>query len=221
MRGHNFGGILDDEQYRASLNLSFTNNIRFDGNVVREMERFGGIDFFKTRFRYRWVNSASRRFSFGMGSSGGDQIYYDEERPYLGRDFGWNGFLNLRFVSRWQTRININTNRFVDVTRGDALVFDVNIFRSLTTYQFTDRLVFRNISEYHSFDQRLSLNLLLTYRINSGTVFYVGYDDRYQQGDLIERDANGDGIDDRYFPTTSMLRTNRAFFTKLQYLFRY
>ena len=81
--------------------------------------------------------------------------------------------------------------------------------------------MFRNISEYHSFDQRLSLNLLLTYRINAGTVFYVGYDDRYQQGDLIERDVNGDGIDDRYFPTTSMLRTNRALFTKLQYLFRY
>ena len=221
MRGHNFGGILEDEQYRAGLNFSFTNNIRFDGNVNREMERFGGINFFKTRFRYRWVNSASRRFSFGMGSSGGDQIYYDAERPYLGRDFGWNGFLNLRFVSRWQTRININTNRFVDVTSGDALVFDVNIFRSLTSYQFTDRLVFRNISEYHSFDQRLSLNFLLTYRINSGTVFYVGYDDRYQQGDLIQRDVNGDGIDDRYFPTTSMLRTNRALFTKLQYLFRY
>ena len=52
-------------------------------------------------------------------------------------------------------------------------------------------------------------------------MFYVGYDDRYQQGDLIRRDVNGDGIDDRYFPTTSMLRTNRALFTKLQYLFRY
>ena len=221
MRGHNFGGILEDEQYRAGLNFSFANNIRFDARVNREMERFGGVDFFKTRFRYWWANSASRRISYGFGSRGGDQVYYDEERPYLGRDFGWNGFLNLRFVSRWQTRINVDTNRFVDVTSGDALVFDVNIFRSLTTYQFTDRLVFRNISEYNSFDQRLSLNLLLTYRINSGTVFYVGYDDRYQQGDLIQRDVNGDGIDDRYFPTTSMLRTNRAFFTKLQYLFRY
>ena len=223
MRGHNFGGILDDEQYRASVNFSFMNNIRFDADLRREMERFGGINFHKTRFSYMGVSSASRRLSFGIGSNGGDQVYYDEERPYLGRDFGWRGFLNLRFVSRWSTRINIDTNRFVNVTARDAdeLVFDVNIFRAMTTYQFTDRLLFRNISEYHSFDQRLNLNFLLTYRINAGTVFYVGYDDRYQQGDLIERDANGDGIDDRYFPTTSMLRTNRAFFTKLQYLFRY
>ena len=221
MRGYNFEGILEDEQYSGGLNFSFTNNVRFDANVNREIERFGGINFFKTRFRYMGVNSASRQVSFGIGSSGGDQIFYDEERPYLGRDFGWNGFLNLRFVSRWSTRIFVDTTRFVDVTAGDELVFDVNIFRTQTTYQFTDRLLFRNISEYYSFDQKLSLNFLLTYRINAGTVFYVGYDDRYQQGDLIERDANGDGIDDRYFPTTSMLRTNRAFFTKLQYLFRY
>ena len=223
MRGYSFAGALDDEQYSAGLNFSFTNNVRFDVNVNREMERFGGINFRKTRFRYMGVNSASRRVSFGIGSTGGDQVYYDEERPYLGRDFGWNGFLNLRFVSRWSTRIFVDTNRFVNVSAADKdeLVFDVNIFRTQTTYQFTDRLLFRNISEYYSFDQKLSLNFLLTYRINAGTVFYVGYDDRYQQGDLIERDANGDGIDDRYFPTTSLLRTNRAFFTKLQYLFRY
>ena len=223
MRGHNFAGDLDDEQFNAGVNLSFMNNIRFDGNISREMERFGGINFHKTRFSYMGVNSASRRVSFGIGSNGGDQVYYDEERPYLGRDFGWRTFLNLRFVSRWSTRIFVDTNRFVNVTAAeqDELVFDVNIFRTQTTYQFTDRLLFRNISEFHSFDQRLNLNFLLTYRINAGTVFYVGYDDRYQQGDLISRDANGDGIDDRYFPTVSMLRTNRAFFTKLQYLFRY
>ena len=223
MRGHNFAGDLDDEQYNAGVNLSFMNNIRFDGNISREMERFGGINFHKTRFSYMGVNSASRRVSFGIGSNGGDQVYYDEERPYLGRDFGWRTFLNLRFVSRWSTRIFVDTNRFINVTAAgeDDLVFDVNIFRTQTTYQFTDRLLFRNISEFHSFDQRLNLNFLLTYRINAGTVFYVGYDDRYQQGDLITRDANGDGIDDRYFPTVSMLRTNRAFFTKLQYLFRY
>ena len=166
---------------------------------------------------------ASHIMMFARSVGDDNQVYYDEERPYLGRDFGWRTFLNLRFVSRWSTRFFVDTNRFVNVTAAeqDELVFDVNIFRAQTTYQFTDRLLFRNISEFHSYDQRLNMNFLLTYRINAGTVFYVGYDDRYQQGDLILRDANGDGIDDRYFPTTSMLRTNRAFFTKLQYLFRY
>ena len=48
--------------------------------------------------------------------------------------------------------------------------------------------------------------------MNAGTVFFVGYDVHYQQGGLV---------DERLFPTTAFLRTNRAVFTKLQYLFRY
>ena len=51
-----------------------------------------------------------------------------------------------------------------------------------------------------------------SYRVNAGTVFFVGYDDHYRQGNQI---------DERLFPTSAMLRTNRAVFTKLQYLFRY
>ena len=98
-------------------------------------------------------------------------------------------------------------------------MFDVKILRTLNTYQFTDRLLFRNIAEYNSFDRKINLNVLFTYRVNAGTVFYIG-DDRYQQADRIERDTNGDGLDDRFFFSTD-LSTNPAIFTKLQYLFRY
>ena len=222
MRGYSFAGVLDDQQVRAGLNFSFANNIRFDGNVSREMERFGGIDFPKTRYQYMGVISQSRAYSFGVGADGGDQIFFDPDSPYLGRDKGWNIFFNVRAFPRWQSRVFINTNRFVDVRNAESLVFDVNIFRSQTTYQFTDRLLFRNISEFNSFDQKLSLNFLLTYRVNAGTVFYVGYDDHYRQADQIVRDVDGDGLDDRFFPgSTALRRTNRAIFTKLQYLFRY
>ena len=223
MRGHNFAGVLEDQQVRGGLNFSFANNVRFDANVSREMERFGGIDFFKTRYSYMGVISASRAYSFGVGADGGNQIFFDPDNPYLGRDRGWNIFFNLRAFPRWQSRVFVNTNRFVDARRTgrETLVFDVNIFRAQTTYQFTDRLLFRNISEFNSFDQKLSLNFLFTYRVNAGTVFYVGYDDHYRQADLIERDVDGDGLDDRFFPGTALKRTNRAIFTKLQYLFRY
>jgi hypothetical protein len=88
----------------------------------------------------------------------------------------------------------------------------VKIYRALTTYQFTDRLTARNITEINSYTGSLGINLLATYRVNAGTVFYVGYDDRYQQGDKFET---------LRFPTARYQRTNRAIFTKLQYLFRY
>jgi hypothetical protein len=219
MRGYNFDRVLEDEQASARVNFLFTNNIRFDATVNRDTERFGGVDFSKTRYRFNSVVSASRRYAFGLGGSRGDQIFYDEDNPYLGHDTGWNAFLSLRVFPRWRSRITLDTNRFVDV-RADQTVFDINIVRGVTTYQFTNRLLFRNITEYNSFDQDVTLNFLVTYRVNAGTVFYVGYDERYQQADLIEHDSNGDGIDDRFFQSTDLKRTNRAIFLKFQYLFR-
>ena len=80
----------------------------------------------------------------------------------------------------------------------------------------------RNILEYNTLSRTMGANLLLTYRVNSGTVFFIGYDDRYQQGDLIvDPDGNEAFLTNNRFLTTDLLRTNRAFFTKISYLFRY
>ena len=220
-RGYNFDDTLEDETATAGVNLAFADSVNFNADVNRAMERFGGINFFKNRYRFFAVVSRIRQFSFGLGGNSGDQIFFDDENPYLGRDHGWNTFINLRLIPQLESRISIDTNRFVDAYNSEALVFDINIFRTVTTYQFTDRLLLRNISEYNSFDQNLSLNMLFTYRVNAGTVFYAGYDDHYRQADHIMRDLDGNGIDDRIFQSTALKRTNRAVFLKLQYLFRY
>ena len=167
------------------------------------------------------VVSSSRLFSYGVGGSGGDQILFDEQNPYLGQETGWNLFLNLRLFSRLQSRINVRTNKFVNTNTDGNIAFDVNIFRALTTYQFSKRLQFRNISEYNSLQRSLGLNFLFTYRINAGTVFYFGYDDRYRQADRIDWDLNSDSLSDPFFQSNHRVRTNRAIFTKLQYLFRF
>ena len=209
-RNYDFDGVLNDENARVGVNFQFAQNTGFTASVSRDMERFGGFDFFKTRYRLNTTVSA-RLLGIGFGLNGGDQIFFDPDAPYLGYETGIFAVLGLRPVSRFRSEINFNTSRFTDPRNDDARVFDVKIVRALTTYQFTDRLLLRNIAEYNSFDETVGLNFLVTYRINAGTVFYVGYDDRYQQGDLI---------DEEFFPTTQLQRTNRAIFTKLQYLFR-
>ena len=47
-------------------------------------------------------------------------------------------------------------------------------------------------------DQTLGLNFLVTYRVNSGTAFYIGYDDHYQQREratarLVQDSRTGQG----------------------------
>ncbi len=220
LRSYNFNRVLEDESRSAGLDLLFAGNTRVRAEFNRDMERFGGVDFLKSHYMMDGLISG-RLVSVRLGRSAGDQIFFDDVNPYLGYETGWNSFLSLRLLPRWRSRVSIDTNRFVDVRNDDDLVFDVKILRTLNTYQFTDRLLFRNIMEYNSFDRRLSLNVLFTYRVNAGTVFFVGYDDRYQQADRIERDTDGDGLDDRFFFSGDLRRTNRAIFTKVQYLFRY
>ncbi len=224
-RNWNFGDVLEDEMANAGVNFSFAKNIRLNAGINRDMERFGGINFKKQAYSFGGNISTIQAISFGGYYRHGDQIRYDFAAPassFLGT--GGNGglFMTVRPLSRLQSQINISTSNLVNPL-GDVEVFDVKIYRALTTFQFTDRLLLRNILEYNTFSGTVGANVLFTYRVNSGTVFFIGYDDRYQQGDLILDSA---GTSQAYlgnpvFYTTDLLRTNRAFFTKISYLFRY
>lgn len=209
-RNYQFDGTLQEEQNGATANVVFARNISVDAGVNRDMERYRAVDFWKTRFSAETRIATSRRITFTGGVSFGDQIRF-VANPYLGSSAAWEMGLTLRPVSRFQSEFTLTTSRFVD-TRIDYEEFDVKIARLLATYQFTDRLLIRNITEHNTFDKTLGQNVLLTYRVNAGTVFYLGYDDRYRHGDLINATV---------FPASDYRRTNRAIFTKLQYLLRY
>ena len=224
-RSYNFGGVLEDEEIGIGIDFNFDKSIRSDVSINRDMERFGGIDFQKTRFRFGGNVGTSRVFSLGGGFNWGDQIYYDKVNPFLGRGSSMFLRVSLRPISRFQSGIILNTSRFTDPHKrfisgvnegtvdGNGQVFRVNIIRAMSTYQFSDRLLFRNITEVNTFDQTLGLNLLLTYRVNSGTAFYLGYDDRYRRREQFD--------DRELYPGSGYQQTNRAVFTKLQYLFRF
>ena len=125
--------------------------------------------------------------------------------------------MTLRPVSSVQADLSLDTSRFVDTAGGGREMFDIKVLRAQITYQATSRLAFRNISQWDSYDKTLDLNLLATYRVNAGTVFYAGYDDHHRQGDRIDGDPDGDGDDRPLFSSTRLRRTNRAVFLKLQY----
>ena len=221
-RNHSFDGLLQDEDYRAGFNATFARNISVNVELRDEMEHFLGTDFHKQAVSMGGQVNTSRRLSFGGYYRRGDEVKY-QENPYLGKGGSGSFYASVRPVSRFQSELNLSVSDFIDLRSGGAeSIFDVKILRTLSTYQFTDRLLLRNISEYNTFDRKFALNWLFTYRVDAGTAFYVGYDDHYQQADRLYGDLNGDGFDEQLFPTLlTMQRTNRAIFTKIQYLFRY
>ena len=209
LRNHNHDGVLEDEHIRGNVNFEFVRNVRFDAGVSRDLERFGGIDFRKTGASFSTLVS-SRIFSVNVSANQGDGVFFGDN-PFLGRSVDGTVSLYFRPTSRLRTELRTVFSRFTNPA-DDAEVFDVKIYRWRATYQVTDRLLFRHILEHNTLSGTLGNNVLMTYRVNAGTVAFLGYDDRYQQGDLITG---------AFFPTAGLERTNRAFFTKIAYLFRY
>jgi hypothetical protein len=199
-RNYQFNRTLQDEQSSASVNFSFAKNISANAGINRDMERYREVNFWKTRYSFGGRVATSRRIEVSAGFNGGDQIRFIAD-PYLGRGTAWDTSVTVKPLSRLQSDISLTASRLVN-PRTSEEVFDIKILRVLTTYQFTDRLLIRNIIDHNTFDKTAGLNFLFTYRVNSGTVFYAGYDSRY-------RDSTG------------YHQTNRAIFMKLQYLFRY
>ena len=176
------------------------------------MERYRGIEFEKTRWSASGSVNTSRKILFSADVNNGDQIRFITS-PFLGRLLDYSITATFRPYSRLQSVLKLDGNKFRDPV-NHAQEFNVKIMRSTTTYQFTDRLLIRNITELNSglgSNHTLFENILLTYRVNSGTVFFLGYDDRYK---------DGTAVNSAIFSDPTYQRTNRAFFTKIQYLFR-
>jgi hypothetical protein len=220
-RNWNFDDVLEDENASLGLNVGFAKSIRFNMSVNRDMERFGGIDFFKTGYSIGGGVNTSRALSLNANYSAGDQIFFDPDNPFLGTGARSRVNVTVRPLARLSTQLGVSTSRLTDRRTGDFDVFNVEIYRAQSVLTFTDRLLVRNITEYNTFDKELDFNVLFTYRVNAGTVFFFGYDDHYRQEDQLEGDRDGDGIDEQLFFTSDLRRTNRAIFTKLRYLFRY
>ena len=208
-RNYDFAGVLQDEQSSVGLRAGFQNGIIVTGNLNRDMERFLGHEFYKTTYFVGGGVNASRKVAMGTMFTWGDQVFFSDA-PFLGRSVNATIFAAVRPMARLNADLLFISSRFRDPFSNDQ-IFDVKIGRALTTYQFTNRLSIRNILEYNAFTTQLAVNFLATYRVNSGTVFFVGYDDHYQQGHLI---------DATLYPGSQFQQTNRAFFTKISYLFR-
>lgn len=111
-----------------------------------------------------------------------------------------------------ELRLSFNLNK-QRLTRYDTgrTAFDVNIFTTRGTYQFTKATFARVILDYSTINSRLRSQALFGWTPSPGTAFYVGYND----------DLNYDTP----HPFTNQIvpgfrRNSRVFFIKMSYLIR-
>jgi hypothetical protein len=90
--------------------------------------------------------------------------------------------------------------------------YEYTIIRSRNVYQVNKYLFFRIIVEYNSFWKELTTDFLASFTYIPGTVIHVGYGSLYEKIQWIEGE---------YRPSDNFLESQRGFFFKASYLWRF
>jgi hypothetical protein len=179
-RIYDFANVLTDEEYQFSFFMSGWRGTFISAGISREFEKYEGIDFHKTNFR-TWIRSEPFSWlSGGLNFSMGDSIYYDE--PYLGYKYSYGLNLTLKPITNLRLLYEYRNDTFYK-TRGGELEYKVNVLTQRIGYQITRHLSLRLITDYNDYDKQVYNSILLSYQLNPGTVFYVGFDDNQIQDD--------------------------------------
>ena len=244
----NHNNILEDWQVAVGFQVDLTKQTTLSINRGEAYELFGNIGFRKHSTSllaatqpYKWI-SFSSRYTQGIGEN-----FFPAPGllPFLANASRVNFGLTLRPSSRFRfddlliyyrlgTRPGWTTPPF---TPGQS-VFNNYLNRAKLNYQFTKELSLRLILDYNAtianaqlLDVQTNLggvnggpfapsklfttDVLLTYLLHPGTAVYAGYNNGFT--DLSLANVAG-GIGPRGSPANT---TNRLFFVKLSYLFRY
>jgi hypothetical protein len=153
---------------------------------------------------YRWLK-LDARYESGLAT------FYDTVNPYQGQRQRVNGGIVFQPNGRFAQSISFDRVNFDHRDTGER-AYSVKIINTKTTYQFTRELFLRGIAQYDSSRSRVLTDLLLSYELNPGSVFYLGY------GSLIEQRGYRD--DTWYLGEGRFRESQRGFFAKVSYLVR-
>jgi len=190
-----------------TIELSLPMQAFFEVGPIWSYERFRGIDF-DDQFSWFLFFRATpvERITAGFYFEGGDEIARNLETPALGE----STYLEVFGTLKPHDQLIIEPSVFWSKLEVDGEeIFDGYIFRARTSFNMTRRLFARVVLQYDDFDDALSLEPLVTYRINPYTLFYVGSTNAFQRFDAVT------GVRE-----DQMVQTSRQFFAKLQYLFQ-
>ncbi len=193
-----------DEWFRPELDIDFKTQTNVEFAYVWSKERFRDIVFDGIkRFEFEFRTKFSEFIQFDFEYENGRNIARNLETPVLGSGYEFEAGAFIKPFNRLVIEPEL-TYAKLDHPDDGSTIFEGYIFRSRINYQFTREFFLRLIVQYDKFDKQLSIEPLLTYRLNPFSLFYVGSTHGYRDFDEI----------------SGFNRTSRQFFLKFQYLFQ-
>ncbi len=202
----------DDHVIVGGVRVNMTRQGFFRADRVIAQEAWRGAEYDGGSWR---ANAQMQLFPWLRPSvfvAYGRSLYYDAIDPFLGNSLAARASALFQIGGRFSQDVEFSHNAFDRFTTGER-VYTVNLLNTRTTYQFSKELAVRWIARFDSQRRRVLTDLLGSYDLRPGTVFYVGYGSLYQKRAF--RDAQwveGEG---------DYLTTNQGLFVKASYLFRF
>ncbi len=202
----NYRGERKDEWLRLMMDLSLTGQTYMGYNFLVSQKKFRGVWFDDIRMLTFWLeNSALHAFRWGVNVSYGNTIARTEDPlPVMGRSTSVNFNAAITPLEQLTIRPSYTYLKLLNRDTREKL-HEGFVTRTHINYQFTRELFVRLVVQYNDFSEALSVEPLLTYKINPFTVFYIG---------------SSMGYDWEFGDARNPYDTHRQFFLKLQYLFR-
>jgi hypothetical protein len=199
----NFDGDLRSRWLNPSAHLQLKGQTYVNVGAQHGQERFDGTLF--RRLTSGWVNIESMysdKLSAGVHANGGDAIRREFGNAQQGRSLGGGVWGSIRPTARLEVEPSLSYQRMNDGS-GEEL-FAGYVTRTRVSYQFTRELFARTVVQYNDFNDSVSIEPLVMYRLNPLSILYLGSSHGYSAFEAPH------GFE----------RTERQFFLKIQYLFR-
>lgn len=203
-------GVKRQDQINASLNVDTrVAGTSFSTGYTNAYQLWQGVGFEDMWHVYFDIDGRPNKglgygfyWEYGRGLS-----YYNMAK---GKEASFSAYLSLKPIDRLTVEPTFNFTRMTGLDYNERY-YNGYITRTRVQYQATRELSFRLVVQYNDFNRAWDVDPLLTYRLGSFSVFYVGSTYDYNELDRLPSDP--------HHPTQWQL-TERQFFMKLQYLFR-
>jgi hypothetical protein len=206
-REWNFNGVKKDEWVNGGVEVKFrTAQTGIHVNYLRSNELFHDIQFNDIWEAHTCLSTQpSGALRFGGNINYGHRIARDSLA--MGEQTSYGLWADVKPIDRLLLSVQYNHIRSDRMDTGSRL-FSQSLLWSRLSLQLSRELSMRLVLQYNDHYDTWDADPLLTYRINSLTLFYIGSTHDYHDMNMVDDGRDGWTL------------TERQYFMKIQYLFQ-
>lgn len=207
---HDINTQQDDITFATSVNFYLIKDANFAVSYQYVKEYWQGRGFDRDRVYAIGGIRLTNWLQFSGHFGWKEGIYYSGYPAFLGT--GYFGAFDINFQPSDKFTLNLNLTHS-DLSSDEEELYDVNIWYSKATYQFSKYFFLRALVQYNSYQKRMLTDFLASFTLIPGTVLHIGYGGIYENRIWTNNEwtlLQGD-----------LYNIKRSFFAKVSYLWRF